>query len=106
MIAAVFLLALATSVGAYWLLAGRQAQRERSAAVLRLTGKKAGKAGTRPTSGPALIQMAHEVRGLLATRLLDRLRLKQSAGRLLETAGLKWGAAGLAHRSAACFLAG
>jgi len=106
MIVAVFLLALATSVGAYWLLAGRQAQRERSAAVLRLTGKKAGKAGTRPASGPALIQMAHEVRGLLATRLLDRLRLKQSAGRLLETAGLKWGAAGLAHRSAACFLAG
>jgi tight adherence protein B len=106
MIAAVFLLALGSSIGGYWLVTGRLAHRERSAAVRRLTGKKASKTDGRAAAGPALIEMAHEVRGLLATRLLDRLRLKPAVGRLLETAGLKWGAAGLAHRSAACFLAG
>ena len=34
------------------------------------------------------------------------MRLKQAAERLLETAAVKWGAAGLLHRSVAAFLAG
>ena len=38
------------------------------------------------------MQMAGEVRGRLATQLLERLRLKQAAERMLETADLKWGA--------------
>ena len=106
MIVSVFLLAAVTSVLGYLLFAGRLARKERSAAVHRVTGKERAQAGERPASGPALIEMAHQVRGLLATRLLERLRLKQAVERRLETAGLKWGAPGLAHRSVALFLAG
>ena len=51
------------------------------------------------------MQVADEVRGRLATRLLEHMRLKQKAERLLETAALKWGSAGLIHRSVALFLA-
>jgi tight adherence protein B len=38
--------------------------------------------------------------------VLERLRLKEAASQLLETAGLKWGPAGLLHRSIAMLLAG
>ena len=46
------------------------------------------------------------MRGLLTGRLLDGLRLREAAARLLETAALKWGPAGLLQRSIALFLAG
>src|SRR5579871_5865796 len=50
--------------------------------------------------------MADEVRGAMAMRLLEGLKLKQKAERLLETADLNWGAAGLIHRTVAGLLAG
>jgi tight adherence protein B len=46
------------------------------------------------------------VRGRMTAGLLERLRLKQSAERLLESAALKWGAAGFLHRSIVLFLVG
>jgi len=53
-----------------------------------------------------LIEAADQVRGRLARGLLEHIRLKQTTERLLERAALKWGAAGLLHRSIAAFLAG
>jgi len=103
---AVFFLALISSVGCYLLVSRRIGRQERSAAVRRLMGKHLIKTEANPLAGPLLMQMADEVRGRMATRLLERLRLKQATERMLETAELKWGAAGLAHRSAALFLAG
>lgn len=46
------------------------------------------------------------MRGRLARRALELLRLRQAVEEWLETAGLKWDAAGLLHRSVAAFLAG
>lgn len=103
---AVFLLALVSSLGCYLLVSRRLGRKERSAAVRRLMGKYLVKAELSPVAGPMLMQMAGEVRGRLATKLLERLRLKQAIERMLETADLKWGASGLAHRSIALFLAG
>ena len=106
MIVSVFLLAAVTSVLGYLLFAGRLARQERSVAVRRLTGKQPGKAGAKASAAPALIELARVVRGRMATRLLEKLRIKEAVERRLETAGLKWGAAGLAHRSVGLFLAG
>jgi tight adherence protein B len=102
----VFILAFLTSIGTYALASHRTARRERLAILGRLAGKAQAKPAARRTSAPALFQMADEVRGRLTTRLLDRLRLKQSVEQLLETAGLKWGAVGFLHRSMGLFLAG
>ena len=107
MIVAIFLLSVVTSVVGYLLVSGRLERKERSVAVRRLTGKERNaKADGRPTAGPVLIEMGQQVRGPIATRLLKRLRLKPAVERLLETAGLKWSAPGLAHRSVALFLVG
>jgi len=103
---AVFFLALVSSIGCYLLVSRRLGRQVRSAAVRRLMGKNLVKAEINPVTGPLLMQMADEVRGRMATRLLERLRLKPAIERMLETADLKWGAAGLAHRSVALFLAG
>src|SRR5690348_5922864 len=105
MIVALFLVSAVTSAVGYLLLSGRVARKERSVAVRRLTGKDSAKAASR-TGGPALIEVNTRVRGPLATRLLNRLELKSGAERLLETAGLKWGAAGLAHRAVIFFIMG
>ena len=106
MIVAIFLLSAITSVAGYLLVSGRLARKERAIAVRRLTGRESGKEGPRSRTGPVLIDMAQEVRGLLATRLLERLKVKRAVERRLETAGLKWSAAGVAHRSVGLFLAG
>jgi tight adherence protein B len=106
MIVAVFVLSAITSVAGYLLVSGRLARKERAVAVRRLTGRAPGKSHGRSHAGPALIDMAQEVRGLLATRLLEKLKVKQAVERRLETADLKWSAAGVAHRSVAFFLAG
>ncbi len=103
---AVFFLALVSSLGCYALVSRRLGRKGRSAAVRRLMGKHLVKADVNPASGPLLMQMAGEVRGRLATHLLERLRLKPAIERMLETADLKWGAPGLAHRSVGLFLAG
>jgi len=105
MIPAVFLLALITSLAGYWLFAGRAAKKDRSAAVRRVTGEPA-KAKPQGPAAPVLFEMANQVGNLLATRLLERLNIKQALEQRLETAALRWGAAGLAHRMTMFFLAG
>ncbi|MBZ5617565.1 MAG: type II secretion system F family protein [Acidobacteriia bacterium] len=101
----VFILAFLTSIGSYLLASLCLDARARRTWLRRLAGHGRESAASRRSAGPALMQMVDEVRGRLATRLLDRLRLKQAAERMLETAGLKWGAAGFIHRSTGFFLA-
>ena len=101
----VFILAFLSSVGSYILISAWQDRRVRAMSVRRLASP-AVEAARRRRSTPALMQMVDDVGGRLASRTLDRLRLKQAAERLLETADLKWGAAGLMHRSTGFFLAG
>jgi tight adherence protein B len=99
------LLAAASSLGAYLALSAILRQRRAKAAIQRVSRRGPSAAARRPAR-PTLIQAADEVRGRMASGVLERLRMKQSAERLLETAALKWGAAGLLHRSVALFLAG
>jgi tight adherence protein B len=100
-----FLVAAVTGVWTYRLIWQRLERRDTQLAVRRLAARAAGKepAGS---GRPRLIEAAGEVRGLLTGRLLDCLRLREAAARLLETAALKWGPAGLLQRSIALFLAG
>ena len=105
MIIAIFVLAAAMTVLGYWLFAGRVEQKQRSAAVDRVAGV-AGSQAKATAASPVLIQVAGQVRGLLAMRLLERLNVRQTMDRQLETAALRWGAAGLAHRAVGWFLAG
>jgi tight adherence protein B len=100
-----FVVALLTAGGTYALLSARLERRDAALAVRRL----AVPAEEKPAVGhsrPRLIDSAGEVRGILTARLLERFRLRQAAARLLETAALKWGPAGLLHRSLSLFLAG
>jgi tight adherence protein B len=99
-----FLLASASVVLAFRLLWGRLERRDAAIAVRRLAMRPATAEDAR--SRPRLIAVAGEVRGHLASRVLERFNLRDSASRLLDTAGLKWGASGLAHRSVAMFLCG
>src|SRR5690242_4137886 len=103
MIAVVFLVVVMTSVLAYLLVSGRLATKERAVAVRRVTGREAAAQKSRAPETPALIEMAREVRGVLATRVLERLRIRKGLEQRLEAAALKWGAAGLTHRAAGLF---
>ncbi len=96
----VFLLTALSSMATMALVMNWEARREHGLALRRLTGKAAVKAGAPRPAKPLLMQVAGEVKGRLATRALERLKLKESVERMLETADLKWGAAGLLHRSA------
>jgi tight adherence protein B len=101
-----FLLTAATGVLTYSLAARRMERRDAAVAVRRL-GTRAHEAPAEGRRGqPRLIAAASEARGRLTARLLERLRLKAAAARLLETAALKWGPAGLLHRSLGLFLGG
>jgi tight adherence protein B len=100
----VFLLTALTSMATMALVGNWQARREHALALRRLAGKVVAKAGGQPSAKPLLIEVAGEVRGRLATRALERLKLKAAVERMLETADLKWGAAGLLHRSAGACL--
>jgi tight adherence protein B len=100
-----FLLSAFTAVLTYRLLWQRLERRDTALAVRRLAAPAVEKGSVRH-GRPRLIEAAGEVRGLLTGRLLDGLRLRESAGRLLETAALKWGPAGLLQRSIALFLGG
>jgi tight adherence protein B len=103
--ATTFVVAFAASLmGAWWLMA-RLAARERTVALRRIGGPRQAPQAPR-RARPLLIQAAQEARGRMAASVLERLRLKQHAERLLETAAVRWGAVGLLHRSVACFLAG
>jgi tight adherence protein B len=102
----VFLLTAATGVLTYALAARRMDRRDAAVAVRRL-GAHAHETPAEERHGrPRLIAAASEVRGRMTARLLERLRLKAAAARLLETAALKWGPAGLMHRSLGMFLGG
>src|ERR1039457_5695799 len=103
--ASVFILAFLTSIASYLLLSAWMDRRGGGAALNPPPPPRPRAGGQRRAAGPALMRLVDEVGGRLATRLLERLRLKQAAERLLETAGLKWGAAGLIHRSTGAFLA-
>ncbi|HYW44779.1 MAG TPA: type II secretion system F family protein [Bryobacteraceae bacterium] len=100
----VFLLAFLTSIVTYVLAGALSDRRVRLETLRRLTGREPAMAAAHRAQ-PVLMRMADDVRGRLATRLLECIRLKQAAERLLETAGLKWGAVGLTHRSVGAFLA-
>ena len=105
MTVSVFIVAFLTSIATYGLVSERLLRGRRAAAVGRLAGKTKDIAGDPKKARPALIQMAGDVRGQLSTPLLERLNLKHSVERVLETADLKWGAAGLVHRCTYAFLA-
>jgi tight adherence protein B len=99
-----FLVAAGSAMLCFKLVWARLERRDTALAVRRLALRAPEKGTSRVR--PRLIEVADEVRGRLAGRLLDGLRMKEAAARLLETAGLKWGPAGLLHRSIAMFLAG
>jgi tight adherence protein B len=81
-------------------------RRDRAAALARLTANRLGKQDRPHTARTVLIEQGNPARGRLARRVLEKLRLKPAAERLLLAAGLKWSAAGLVHGSIALFLAG
>ncbi|MCX6627102.1 MAG: type II secretion system F family protein [Candidatus Solibacter sp.] len=100
-----FLVAAAAGVLTYTLLWQRLQRRDTALAVRRLAARAAHKEDA-GRSRPRLMETGRQVRGLLTGRLLDGLKLREAATRLLETAALKWGPAGLLQRSIALFLAG
>jgi tight adherence protein B len=102
----VFAIAFLSSVAGWWLLSARLERRATGLALRRLGAKPAARQESRRSARPLLMQGADEARGRLAKRALERLHLKQSAARLLESAAIKWGPVGLLHRSVAAFLAG
>jgi tight adherence protein B len=101
----IFLLAASSSVAAYAAITAVLDRRAAAAAVRRVARPERATVARR-TARPMLIQAAGQVRGRMTAGLLERLRLKQSAERLLESAALKWGAAGFLHRSIVLFLVG
>jgi tight adherence protein B len=101
---AYFLVAAVVSGLTYSCLRAWLDRRDRALAVRRLAARPPG-TEERGLARPRLIAAAGEVRGRLTARLLERMRMKEAAARLLETAALKWGPAGLLHRSLGLFLA-
>ena len=104
-----FILAVVSAVLTYGLLTSRLEKRDTALAMRRLS--RAGAEGgsgkiERDPRRPRLLEAAADVHGLLTARLLDRIKLKEKAARLLETAALRWGPAGLLHRSLGFFFAG
>ena len=100
----VFLVAVATAVLTYTLLCRGLVRRDTALAVRRVAARaEKQNAGRRR---PRLIDASQEVRGLLTGRLLDSLRLRESARRLLEKAGLKSTPTRLLQCSLALFVAG
>jgi tight adherence protein B len=102
---ALFLVAAATAVLTYRLLWLGLERRDAALAVRRLAARGAGKEDVE-RGRPRLIDGAREVRGVLTARLLEGLKLREAAEHLLETAALKWGAAGLLQRSVGMFVGG
>jgi tight adherence protein B len=102
-----FILAFAASLLGYLALSRRLEKRAAALAVRRLE-----KAAGRPRSAggkrsrPRLIEEVGEMRGRLTASLMERLRLREAAARLLETAAVKWTPVGLLHRSLWLFLGG
>jgi len=100
-----FALATVTTALTHSLLMRHLERRDTASAMRRLVAIN-GQKGQPVRGRPRLIEAATEVRGLVTGRLLDRLQLRAAATRLLESAGLKWGAAGLLQRTLGLFLSG
>jgi len=100
-----FLVTAVSAVATYGLILRGLARRDVALAVRRLSARAPDKQEP-GSSRPRLFAAAGEVRGVMTARLLDALRMRESAARLLETAALKWGPAGLLQRSVAMFLGG
>ena len=101
-----FLVVSICSVLAYALASSALERRDRKVALGRLAVRTQEKREGRRAARPQLIAESNPVRGRMAARLLERLRLQQAAANLLDTATLQWGAAGLLHRAIAMFLGG
>ena len=101
---ALFLFAAANAALAY-LMISRMWERWRRGSFLRRLSRRPATGARPPENQPRLIRSDINTR-LMAARALERLRIKRSAEMLLETAALKWGAAGLLHRSIGMFLIG
>jgi tight adherence protein B len=104
--AGVFAVVFVASVAGWWFLTARLERRTTALALRRLGAKSAAPHGERRPARPLLIHQNEESQGRMAKTLLERLQVKQAAERLLERGAMKWGAAGLLHRSVAAFLAG
>ena len=78
--------------------------REHAVGLRRVTGRQLVAKGPACHNEPVLMQVSAADHGRMAKRLLRKLKLRESAERLLERADLKWGAVGLIHRSAGCSL--
>src|SRR4051812_32280800 len=101
---AVFAVAFLTCAVTCWYMLMRLERRDTAVALRRLGGKSSPRHEARRNVRPLLMHTANEVRGRMASTVLNGLRLKQAAESILEKAALKWGAAGLVHRSVAAFL--
>jgi tight adherence protein B len=104
--AVIFVVAAAAGLLSYWLVSGYLERRGSLLAVRRVVARAASQSGHARRSRLRLVAAVDEVRGRLTRHLLDRLRLKDAAVRLLDTAALTWGPAGFLHRSVALFVAG
>jgi tight adherence protein B len=101
-----FLFAALNVVLAYAALGAASERWRRGSFLRRLARRGEISPGSRANSQPRLIRADERSARLVATRALERLRVKPSLERLLDTAALKWGAAGVLHRSLALGLAG
>ena len=99
-----FVIVLVTAILTYSYLCVRLDRRDAVLAVRRLVLPLRDDPA-RDARRPRLIAVADSVRGRWAARLLERIRVKEAASRMLEAAALKWTPAGLLHRSLAVFLA-
>src|SRR5260221_14231986 len=104
MILWVFATSAGTAIFTYVLILARLERHDAPVALRRLVAKPSPRLESSRRVRPLLITAVDEMRGRLAGWILDRLRLKEAAERKLETAALKWGAAGLLHRSVTLFL--
>jgi len=101
-----FLFAALNAILAYAAMGAGWDRWQRDSFLRRLARRSQSAGGHRPDNRPRLIRAEDRTGRLVATRALEGLRVKPWLERLLETAALKWGAAGLLHRSLAMGLAG
>ncbi|HEV2447522.1 MAG TPA: type II secretion system F family protein [Candidatus Sulfopaludibacter sp.] len=101
-----FLVTAASSLLGYYAVSARLERRAATQAVRRLAAPRADAAAGGRRARPRLIQAAGEARGRMTAHLMERMKLRESAARLLETAALKWTPVGLLHRSLWLFLGG
>jgi tight adherence protein B len=99
----VFAIAFFASLACYLVISSLLDRRVHVAAVRRLAAKAPLDPGARRVD-PLLMQTI-EAQGKMATRLLDRFKMKPRIEGLLESSAVKWGAVGVIHRAAGLFIA-